>query len=242
MRGVILRPLRRGHRANGRAAPTRQRPRRADDAAIPRSVQHRHHRSVPLLDNRQRHQRQSRPPAQAKEPITASGVKQVLTLHCHGWLASLPAGARCGRSLRSRPRRAPPRGVCTHDRRDHHLGTRRPRSARSPRPHRSPLGARSRRRHPGARPVSARRRPLARVRRTSTAGSEGERRVQDVRTGPVGHRGRRCRRCRTAGYGRGSVMPRWDETPWVSAEKRPADPSQRAVRGKAGGKKRRRTS
>ena len=32
-----------------------------------RAVQHRHHRPIPLLDNRQRHQRQSRPPARERE-------------------------------------------------------------------------------------------------------------------------------------------------------------------------------
>ena len=35
------------------------------DLAHRGAVQHRHHRPVPLLDNRQRHQRQSRPPAQS---------------------------------------------------------------------------------------------------------------------------------------------------------------------------------
>jgi hypothetical protein len=35
--------------------------------AHPSAIQHRHHRSIPLLDNRQRHQRQSRPPAPKRQ-------------------------------------------------------------------------------------------------------------------------------------------------------------------------------
>jgi hypothetical protein len=90
---------------------------------------------------------------------------------------------------------------------------RRSRSARSPRPPRSLLGARSRRRHVDARPsalVAGRSRESG---ERQLRALRGDRRVQDVRTGPVGHREWRCRRCGTAGYGRGSVMPCRDETP-----------------------------
>ena len=48
--------------------------------AHPRAVHHRHHRPIPLLDNRQRHQRQSRPPAQKRKSRSRPARQAVLTL------------------------------------------------------------------------------------------------------------------------------------------------------------------
>ena len=79
-------------------APTGATPRpRAATSLTARAVQHRHHRPIPLLDNRQRHQCQSRPPAQsAEQPITASGVNHVLRLRCQACPETgQPARRRC---------------------------------------------------------------------------------------------------------------------------------------------------
>ena len=50
------------YRATHACTDWRDTPDLGRDLAHARAVQHRHHRSIPLLDDRQRHQRQSRPP------------------------------------------------------------------------------------------------------------------------------------------------------------------------------------
>ena len=109
-------------RAPTRAPTAATRPTSAATSLTARAVQHRHHRSIPLLDDRQRHQRQSRPPRPRpgnEDSRSRPAVKHHLRLTCQaspetgqrmsatrredflyavqGRLASLAAGAGCGR-------------------------------------------------------------------------------------------------------------------------------------------------